>query len=160
MAMVPWRRHSENAVTRRPDEGYLPLRQVMDRLFQESFLSPSLFDRFFDGAGSFGGATGTNLWETNDSYVAQMAMPGVKPDSIDCSIDGSTLVCRAESAVQAPENATSVWQSYQGQTEYHLQLPAEVEGDKAEAKYEQGTLTVKVPKVAKARAKSIKVAVK
>jgi HSP20 family protein len=160
MALVPWKRNQETAVARRPEEGFVPLRKAMDLLLQESFLAPSLFDRVFDGFGSFSASDGTNLWETNDSYIVQIALPGANPDSIDCTVDGTELRCRAESAVRAPEKATPIWQSYGGQTEYRVQLPSEVEPDKAQATYEHGILTITMPKAAHARAKSIKVVAK
>src|SRR5579884_1121796 len=94
---------SQTALMRRPEDAFVPLRQVMDRLFQESFLLPSLFDGF----GPSAIPTGTNLWETNDSYVLQMAMPGVKPDSISCTVEQNVLICKAESAIKAPENASA-----------------------------------------------------
>lgn len=160
MAVVPWRHNQETAVARRPEEGFVPLRQAIDRLFQESFLMPSIFDRFFESFGPSFASTGTNLWETNDSYIVQMAMPGVKPDSIDCTFEGNLLTCRAESAIQAPDNATAIWQSYGGKAQYQVTLPGEVDPDKAEARYEQGILTITMPKAAHARAKQIKVVTK
>jgi len=147
---------SQTALMRRPEDAFVPLRQVMDRLFQESFLLPSLFD----GVGPSGIPTGTNLWETNDSYVLQMAMPGVKPDSISCTVEQNVLTCKAESAIKAPENGTPIWQSFGGQTEYRVQLPAEVESGKAQATYEYGILTITMPKAAHARAQTIKVVAK
>lgn len=144
---------SQTALALRPERTFMPLRQAMDRLFQESFLLPS----FFDGFSASMGETGTNLWETGDRYVVQLAMPGVNPKSINCSVEQNVLTCKAESAVQQPENANPIWQSFGGQTEYRIQLPSEVEADRAEATYEHGILTITLPKAAHARTHSIKV---
>lgn len=144
------------ALMRRPEEAFVPLRQVMDRLFQESFLLPSIFS----GTGLYTAPTGTNLWETNDRYIVQLAMPGMKPESISCTVEQNELTCKAESAVQGPEQANAIWQSFGGQTEYRIQLPTEVESEKAEATYEHGVLTITLPKAAHARAQTIKVVAK
>jgi HSP20 family protein len=153
-------RSSSTAVTQRPEEGYVPLRQVMDRLFSESFLFPSLFNDM----GSYGwrptAMAGTNLWETNDSYVLQIAMPGMNADSISCTVEQNTLTCKAESALQAPPNAAPVWQTLGGQASYRIQLPAEVEAGQAQASYTDGILTITLPKAAHARTQSIKVVAK
>ena len=146
---------SSSTPARRPDEGMVPLGQVMQRLFQDSFLLPSVFDSF-GGAG----AAGSNLWETGDSYTLQVAMPGMKPEAIQATVERDVLIIKAEPALQAPEQARAIWQSLGGETEYRIQLPGEVEPGQAEATYEWGILTVRLPKAAHAQAHTIKVAAK
>src|SRR5579883_68849 len=146
----------ETNLVRRPEDAFVPLRQVMDRLFQESFLLPSIFDRM----GALGAPSGSNLWETGESYIVQLAMPGLKPDSISCTVEDNVLTCRGETALQASENAKEIWHSFGGEMEYRIQIPTEVEGDRAQATYEHGVLTVTLPKAAHARARTIKVVAK
>jgi HSP20 family protein len=153
---VMTRERNAAAVARRTEGRYLPLSQVIDRLFQESFLPQSLFDGF----GRLTGPTGTNLWETGDRYIVEMAMPGVKPDSISCQIEENILTCSAESAVQAPKDATPVWETFGDRIEYCIQLPAGIEPSQAEAAYEHGVLTITVPKAEHVRARPIKVEVR
>lgn len=158
------RNRRDSVVAQRRQGSPMPLRDVMSRLFEESFLMPSIFDRFFEDFGKDFSSTwaeaGTNLYESGDSYVVQLALPGMKPDSIDCTIEGNVLTCRAESAVQAPDKANALWQSFGGEAHYQVTLPGEVEADQAKASYEHGILTVTLPKVAHARAKPIKVTAK
>ena len=154
MSISTNRNNGGSAVARRAEEGYVPLRNVIDRLFEESFLFPSLFE---PAMGRVTAPNGTNMWETNDSYIVQFVMPGMKADSISCNIDQNVLTCTGESAMQVPENATRVWQSYGGKAEYRVQLPAEVEAERAQAAYEQGILTITLPKAATARTHQIKV---
>jgi HSP20 family protein len=134
---------------------YLPLSQVIDRLFEESFLMPSFFGG--DGLGRIAGPTGTNLWETSESYVAQLAMPGVNPSSIACEVKDNVLTCRAEPAIEAPADARAIWEGLGGTIDYQIALPGEVDPGAAEASYDHGVLTVVVPKAAHARAHPIKV---
>lgn len=155
---VKTQNRSNRALARRSEGRYLPLSQVIDRLFQESFLLPSLFES--DSVGTIVGPSGSNLWETNESYIAQLAMPGVKPSSIVCEIKDNVLSCRAESAVEAPANAKALWEAFDGTIEYRIELPGEVDPNKAEARYEQGVLTVVVPKAAHVQARPIKVIAK
>jgi HSP20 family protein len=148
-------------LARRGDEAFLPMRQVMDRLFQESFLLPSFFNAL--GSSGWGGqmpTAGTNLWETNDSYIIQVAMPGMKPDSISCTVEQNVLTCSGESRLAAPEKANALWQSFGDQVNYRIQLPGEVNSGEAQASYVDGVLTITMPKAAHARTKSIKVVAK
>jgi HSP20 family protein len=151
MALITRKRADPPATT-----GMVPLSQAINRLFQDSFLPSS----FFEGFGGIAGAAGTNLWETGDSYLIQVAMPGVKPDSITATVEQGVLSVKAESALQAPENARPIWESFGGQTEYRVEVPGEVESGQAEATYEAGVLTVRLPKAAPARTHTIKVTAK
>jgi HSP20 family protein len=149
-------RSNNQSLAVRPEGSFMPLRQAMDRLFQESFLRPFWFDDF----GWPTGQTGTNLWETNDNYIVQLAMPGMKPGSINCSVEQNVLTCSGESALQPPQGANPIWQSVGGNAQYRIQLPAEVESSKAEATYENGVLTITLPKAAHARSHPIKITAK
>jgi HSP20 family protein len=147
----------------RPGSAFVPLRQAMDRLFQDSFLAPSLFhnsDFWPSGWSSPSAISGTNLWETNEGYVLQIAMPGMKADSIECNVEQNVLTCKGQPSVQAPANATALWQSFGGQAGYRIQLPAEVESGQAQATYQDGVLTISLPKAVHARTHAIKVTAK
>lgn len=155
-------------VAQRPAPGYMPLRQVMDRLVQDSFLPSSLFNQAWsnwpslwtDSANAPVSLAGTNLWETKDAYVLQIAMPGMNPESIDCTVEQNVLTCKAQPAIRMPENATPVWQGFGGQAAYRIPLPDEVEAGQAQAAYENGVLTIGLPKAVHARPHSIKVTAK
>lgn len=143
-------------LARAPAEGMLPLSQAINRLFQDSFLFPSVFG----GPDGYAGAVGTNLWETGDGFVVQAAMPGMRPDSIAATVERDVLTITGEPALRAPRDARILCQSFGGQSEYRIQLPTEVESGQAEATYEAGVLTVRLPKAAHAQAHTIKVVAK
>jgi HSP20 family protein len=157
MALMQRNRSEQSSgLANRPQEGAVPLSQVMQRLFQDSVLFPSVFDGF----GGAAGTAGTNLWESGDSYTIQIALPGMQADSIQATVEQDMLTVRGESALQAPEQARPVWQTFGGEAAYRIQLPGEVESGQAEASYEQGILTVRLPKAARAQARTIKVTAK
>ena len=119
MAMVQRNRSEQSGgLANRQQEGAVPLSQVMQRLFQDSVLLPSLFDGY--GGGS--GPAGANLWEAGDSYTIQVALPGLKPDSIRATVEQDVLTVGGESALSAPEQGRAIWQSFGGDAAYRLQL--------------------------------------
>jgi HSP20 family protein len=157
MALMQRNRSEQSSgLANRQQEGLAPLSQVMQRLFQDSVLLPSVFDGF----GGIAGTAGTNLWESGDSYTIQIALPGMQADSIQVTVEQDVLTVRGESALQAPEQARAVWLSFGGEAAYRIQLPGEVESGQAEASYEQGILTVRLPKAARAQARTITVTAK
>jgi HSP20 family protein len=154
MALMQRHRSEQSSeLANRQQQGAVPLSQVMQRLFQDSVLLPSMFDGF----GGAAGTAGTNLWETGDSYTIQAAMPGMRADSIQVTVEQEVLTVRGASGLQAPEQARPIWQSFGGEAAYRIQLPGEVESGQAEASYEQGILTVRLPKAAHAQAHTIAV---
>ena len=154
MALLQRNRSDQSSAlaNRQQTEG-VPLSQVMQRLFQDSVLLPSVFE----GWTGLTAAAGTNLWESGDGYTLQVIMPGMKADSIKLTVEQNVLTIRGESTLQAPEQATAIWQSFGGQTEQQIALPGEVDPASAEASYEAGIVTVRLPKAAHAQAHTIKV---
>ncbi|MGE3268210.1 MAG: Hsp20/alpha crystallin family protein [Chloroflexota bacterium] len=94
-----------------PFRDAVSLREAMDRLLEQSFISPRTGSR----AGVHVSALPIDLWETADSLVARVALPGVTPDGddVDISIDGNVLTIRAT----LPEAATDAEHQARSQTD-------------------------------------------
>jgi len=103
-----YRPEQPGGLANRPQDGAVPLSQVMQRLFQDSVLLPAVFDGF----GGAAGTAGTNVWETGDGYTIQVAMPGMRAESIEATVEQDVLMVRGESALPAPERATALWQTF------------------------------------------------
>src|SRR5690348_6224453 len=74
---------------RRFGGGYLPLRDVIDQLFEGSVISPAML-------GGQGGFPPVDMHVTDDDVVLEMAIPGAKPDNIDVSVTGDTVTISGE----------------------------------------------------------------
>ncbi len=137
-----------------PASEFVSLRDAMDRLVADSFISPGNL------LGSVG-AVGTlpaNLFETQDGYIVQLAVPGIDPDKVEITIRGATLQLKGERIAPQFEQAQQIWSGIgQGTFEQTFTLPAAVDAEGATAAYEQGLLTLRLPKVRSARAHTVKV---
>lgn len=120
-----------------------------------------LFDRF----GSFGPALATrsafpplNLYETPEAFVLTAEVPGVAPEDLEISLEGSTLTLRGERKASHDEGA-SVHRSERptGSFQRALDLPVAVDGDKVEAVHRHGVLTLRLPKAPEHRPRQIQV---
>jgi HSP20 family protein len=129
------------------------LRDAMDRLFEDSFISPR--------AGSNGlSARGfaANLYENAEGFTLQLPMPGVKPDEVEITAQQDTLSLKWQTYIEIPENATVHWNGFQkGQYQQTFTLPAPINADHAEARYTDGILTLTLPKAEHAKARTVKV---
>ena len=102
--------------------------------------------------------------ERADAYTITAELPGVSPSSVEISFENNTLTLRGakEPSLKPQENEefrVYTAERVSGTFERAVRLPEYVEGDKIEATYEHGVLTITVPKAAAARARKIEVKV-
>jgi HSP20 family protein len=86
-----------------------------------------------------------DLRETDDAYVVEMDLPGVKKDDITVELSGNELVVTGDLADGADgQSSRRIRRS--GHVEQRVLLPASAEADKVTASLSDGVLTVTVPK--------------
>jgi HSP20 family protein len=141
-----------------PFRDLITLREAMDRLFEESFVRPSTRRL----ALSEGTPLAVDLYETDEDVVAKMALPGIDMDDIDVSVARNTLTIKAETKAEeeVEEDRYLCRERRFGTYARSLTLPVAVEADEAEATYENGVLTLRLPKVEEAKPKTIEVSAK
>jgi len=140
-----------NIVRREPTE-YLSLRSAMDRLFDDSILRPLGRDDGMAGPA-------IDLAETNDAVVVTATVPGVKTDDLKITLTGDLLQISGEvnSESEHKDATYHVRERRVGSFSRAVALPTPVISDKAKAEFENGVLTLTLPKAEAARPKAIKV---
>jgi len=138
-----------------PAREMLSLREAMDRLFEESFLRP----------GAFGvnespiAALPVDMYETDDALVVKATVPGLKPEEIEVTITGDLLTIKGEfRSEEKTEKRNYLRQERRfGSFCRQVSLPAGVDSNKAKATFENGVLTLDLPKVEPVKAKTVKI---
>lgn len=100
-----------------------------------------------------------DLYETGDSVVVKAVIPGMTAEEVDISVQGDALTIKGETKHEE-EAKDGGW--YRREIRYGafsrtVPLPVRVDYGKADAKFKDGILTVKLPKAEEAIAKTIKV---
>lgn len=137
-----------------PFRDFMTLREAMDRLFEESFVRPRR-----EWPSPVEGTLALDMYETEDAVVVKTAVPGVKSDDIDITISGNTLSISGETKVEEEvkeDNYIRRERRY-GSFSRSVVLPESVNPDEAEASFEDGILTLSIPKAPEAKPKVIKV---
>lgn len=101
-----------------------------------------------------------NLYETDEAYVLTAELPGVDPDAIQVSIEGTTVSLGGERRIEPPDDArTSVHrlERQSGAFRRAFELPAPIDADKAEAAHRNGILLLRLPKTAQHQPRQISV---
>ena len=147
-----------NTITRyNQPTGFLPLSEAVDRLFRDAFTWPRMFGDAFPTAARLGGLS-SNLYETHDSYIMQVPLPGVKADELEITAHENVLTLRGKTEVTVPEGAQSIWVGMGGgEFREEVTLPGDVNADQANAEYHDGILTLTLPKTERAKVRQIKV---
>ena len=100
--------------------------------------------------------------ERADAYLVSAELPGVDPSAVEISFENNTLTIRGTKAPwltpqQNEELRVYTAERLSGTFERAVRLPEYVEGDKIEATYSQGVLTITVPKAEAARPRKIEI---
>lgn len=130
------------------------LRDAIDRLFDESFVSPRewLATERFD-------RPAIDAYTTPEAFVVKAAMPGIKPDEIHTTVTGNVLTVEGAYREEAKreEQGYLVRELSRGELRRSIGLPAGLKVDAAEAAYADGILTLTIPKAETAKPREIKV---
>ena len=138
-----------------PWRDMVSLRDAMDRLLEESYVRPRQGWQERPQEGAF--RLPLDVYTTPEEIVIVASLPGLTPDEVEISLDGDNLTIRG--ALRAPlENVEYLFQERgYGAFSRTLTLNVPVEADKAEAVFENGLLTLTLPKAEETKPKSIKV---
>lgn len=127
---------------------------------------PSLFDRFFDGDmfdwsnRNFSNTNTTipsvNIKENTDAFMVEVAAPGFEKGDFKIELNLNTLSISSEKKVENETREGEVFTkrefSYQSFSR-SFTLPQIADGDRIEANYQNGILTVLIPKREEAKPK-------
>lgn len=126
-----------------------PFTHLIDSFFSDGL--PELFEQ--------GNLPRTNVAETEDAYLVQLELPGVTEEAIDVKVHEGQLHVRAERKDETQSEGRTwhrVEQRY-GTFARTIALPKNARGDAIEAVYQQGVLSLTIPKVPEAKPVQIQV---
>jgi HSP20 family protein len=140
-----------DVVTHEGVEPLTPLRNVIDRLFEESVVGLGRIEPWFAGR-----AFPLDILETAGAYIVEAALPGYTPEDIQISALESVVTIRArqteEKSKQAEKSSAYLRRERAtGEVTRIVELPMRFDAKKIVATYEHGLLTLRIPKTAQAK---------
>ncbi len=152
-SLAPWRRRDEWVDLQRS------MNRMMRDLFEEeefNWPSPDL------GAGTAIFTPRMDLQELDDKIVLSAELPGLCEKDVEVSVDKEVLVIKGEKREE--KEAKKVGRSFSerryGAFERAIRLPASVDKEKVSAKFDQGVLTIEVPRTPEAKREVKKIPIK
>ncbi|MDY6904288.1 MAG: Hsp20/alpha crystallin family protein [Thermodesulfobacteriota bacterium] len=144
----------------------LPTLQRSNWLRRRDNINGDLFDRLFDSFGLPALTEWESNWvpsidvsETENQYVVKAELPGLRKEDIDISMTDGILTLKGEKKQEKKDENENyhLTESYYGSFSRSLRLPEDASVEKVDATYNDGILTVSVPKSEQAKPKKIKV---
>jgi HSP20 family protein len=131
------------------------LREAMNRLFDESWVRPRAGVQLPDVVHS----APIDMYQTDNEVVIEASLPGVKSEDVDISILGDLVTIRGNSKAETEVSEEDYFRREvrYGSVARELTLPVPVQASKAEATFNNGILTLRIPKAEEAKPKQIKV---
>jgi HSP20 family protein len=144
MSLVPFTRGSLR--------DFMSLHEAMDRLFNESVVPSQGTDN-----GSI--ALPVNVREEKDHYVITAALPGVRPEDVQIEATSNAITISGETTDEREVDEGEYVRRERrfGRFFRMLELPVEINAEGAEASFENGVLTLRVPKSEATKPKQVRV---
>ena len=136
-----------------PVHEMVALRDAMDRLFDEASTRPWDMAKGMQGKG----VPSVDMYETENEVIIKAAVPGIKADDIQINVTGEMLTIRGETKEKSDvkEKAYHIREQSWGTFERRIVLPTLVVSDKAKADFEDGVLTITLPKAEEVKPRTI-----
>jgi HSP20 family protein len=138
-----------------PVREMMTLREAMDRLFDDAFTRPL-------SASGVSVVPAIDLYETADEVVMKANLPALKSDDVQISVTSDVLTLRGEvlTADNKKEATYHIMERCSGVFERSITLPTDIQTEKAKADFENGVLTITLPKAETVKPKTISIKAK
>jgi len=100
-----------------------------------------------------------DIFEKNNSLIAELPIPNVDPDKVDVSIENDILTIKGKTEKKTEIEEKNYYRKEVKAGSFYrsVALPCSVIGNKAEAEYKNGILTITVPKAKDEKSQKIKI---
>lgn len=145
-----------NITRYRPFDEMVSLRSAMDRLFEDSFVTPRTWRTIASGDGL---TPPVDVHATDDEIVVTASLPGFKSTDVEITLTGQSLTLRGE--LKADEGVDDDQYLFRerrhGSFSRSFELPVRVQSEKAEASFADGVLTLRIPKADEVKPRQIRI---
>jgi HSP20 family protein len=136
--------------------------------FQEMLNLRRTVDRLFDNVSPDHDWSQPTLWglavdvvENKDDFIVKASIPGINPDDLEVSYADDTLTIKGEikSDNEVKDNQYHLRERRYGSFSRSISLPTKIKGDAIDASYQNGVLSLRLPKAEEVKPKRIAIMV-
>ena len=121
----------------------------ISQLLGESWIAPEPSGTWFPAV---------DVEETSDEVILVAELPGMLEEDVHVEIENNILTVRGEKREERKEKCSyHVWERSYGSFERRLTVPQSVQVDSIQAEFDNGILTVRMPKAPNAKSRRIEI---
>lgn len=137
-----------------PEHDFAGVQRRINRIFDDFFGGGYDTDRYVTGWSPL-----VDIKEENNAFVLHAEIPGVRKDGITLTVNNNTLTIRGEKKQESESKNANFYRIERsfGAFERSFTLPQSIASEKIEAAFENGVLTITLPKSEAAKPKEIPV---
>ena len=100
-----------------------------------------------------------DMYQTDNDVVVKASLPGVKREEVEVTVTGDTLTIKGETKAEEEVKRENYFRQERryGAFNRSVTIPVPVQGDKAEATFQDGVLTITLPKAEEVKPKRINI---
>jgi HSP20 family protein len=95
--------------------------------------------------------------ETDDAYIVDIDLPNVKPQDVSLEMRGEELLLTGQFRQREHHGKVHRHNRPEGDFEYAVDLPSDIDGNRIDATYDSGVLTVRIGKTQQAQPRRIEI---
>ncbi len=143
LELAPWR----------PMKEISTLRREMDRLWEDFFGRRDIL------AEEATWVPAIDVSEDKENVLVRAELPGLEPKDVEISLSGDLLTIKGEKRQREEKKEENFHriETRWGRFSRAVRIPVPVEAEKAEAKFENGVLTIRMPKKEEVKPKQIEI---
>ena len=158
--LIPWRSRNRTLLPRRWESPFEEFHRAFDRLFEDFF-----GDRDWWPLGPVAERAFTprvDVREKDKEVVVTAELPGLEEKDVEVELTDEGLTIRGEKKQEQEERGEGYYRAERtyGAFQRFIDLPCEVDGEKAEAEFRNGVLTVTLPKLPEEQGNRKKIQIK
>ena len=136
-----------------PFQDVLSLREAMNQLMEESFVRPTA------GQGGQNFVPALDLSETAEGYLVEAALPGIKPEDVEVTVENNVLTIKGETRQEVDQQKRNFHRIERrfGSFQRTIGLPTTVKADAIQASLTNGVLRLEIPKAEEVKPRKISV---
>lgn len=150
---------NKSNIARRGEGGHPlgPLHRQMDRLFDDFFGGFDLSPMRHIGGWDQKFVPNIEVSDSEKELTVTAELPGLDEKDIELSLERGVLTIKGQKKDQKEEKDKGYYYSERsfGSFSRSISLPAEVDEEKADAKFKKGVLSISLPKISPEKAKKI-----
>ena len=142
---------------------FLELRRIHNRVYGPRLGFNPAVNTASNGDGRREWSIPLDIVQEEDQYVVRASLPGIDPENIEVSVDHGVLTIKGRTEAEAEDRREDgnymVRERRSGSFIRSLRLPESVDADQAKPNFDNGVLTITLPKVESKKAKHLTVTV-